>query len=132
MSEHTKKHHIENHIFPSLTFSYEGKSYVVDNVSKEKFKDLLSLSRDDDDLVSAEQLIQEALDELPGNSENKESGYFLKSLRLRENLTQVELGEKIGVACNNISALERGNRPIGKALANKLADFFDVNYKVFL
>jgi len=32
----------------------------------------------------------------------------------------------------NISAMEKGERPIGKNLAKKLGELFNIGYKVFL
>ena len=57
---------------------------------------------------------------------------YLAGLRYRENLTQKELGEMIGVDQSNISKMENGERPIGKRLAKKLAEVFEVDYRLFL
>lgn len=59
-------------------------------------------------------------------------GLYLKGSRLREGLTQKELGDLIGVHQNNISALENGKRPIGKNLAKKLAEVLNTDYRMFL
>lgn len=56
----------------------------------------------------------------------------LRGLRYRESLTQKEMSAKIGVTQGNLSAMERGKRPIGKALAKKIADIFGGSYKSFL
>ena len=37
----------------------------------------------------------------------------LKAYRIRENLTQGELARRSGISQSNISAMEKGNRPIG-------------------
>lgn len=63
---------------------------------------------------------------------HSEQGLYLKGLRLREGYTQSVLGAMIGVSPNNISAMERGRRQIGKALAHRLAQVFKVNYQRFL
>lgn len=56
----------------------------------------------------------------------------LAGLRYREDLTQKQLGEIIGVKQSNISLMERGMRPIGKNIAQRLAKFFKVDYRIFL
>ena len=57
---------------------------------------------------------------------------LLSGLRNREGLTQLKLGEMIGVAQYHISRMERGKRPIGKSIAKKLAAFFNIDYRIFL
>ncbi|MBT6121140.1 helix-turn-helix transcriptional regulator [bacterium] len=132
MSEHTKKPRTKEQIFSNLTFNYEGESYVIENVSKEKFHNILTLYQAQDESLSAEQIIQETLASIPGDQKYKESGFFLRQLRLRDELTQKELAEKIGLKQANISAMEKGTRAIGKQLAKKLSNVFKVHYKVFL
>ena len=63
---------------------------------------------------------------------HSEQGLYLKGLRLREGYTQSELGVLIGVSPNNISAMERGHRQIGKSIAQRLSRVFKVNYQRFL
>lgn len=57
---------------------------------------------------------------------------LLSGLRNREGLTQLKLGEMIGVAQYHISRMERGKRPIGKSIAKKLAALFNIDYRIFL
>lgn len=59
-------------------------------------------------------------------------GEILKGLRLRDGLAQASLAEKIQGKQSHISEIERGQRPIGRALAKKLAKVFKENYKLFL
>lgn len=61
-----------------------------------------------------------------------EQGLHLKGLRLREDYTQAELGNLIGISPNNISAMEHGRRPIGKDIAQRLAKIFKTDYRLFL
>ncbi len=56
----------------------------------------------------------------------------LAGLRYREDLTQKQLGEMIGVKQSNISLMERGLRPIGKHVAQRLARVFKTDYRIFL
>ncbi|MDA3957937.1 helix-turn-helix transcriptional regulator [Oceanispirochaeta sp.] len=54
-------------------------------------------------------------------------GQVLKRYRKRNGLSQTELGEKLGIAKQNISAMERGSRGISKAIAHELSDIFQVS-----
>ncbi len=64
--------------------------------------------------------------------QEKHSGVVIRGLRFRDELTQVELADKIGVLQSHISEMENGRRPIGKAMAKKLARVFNSDYKIFL
>lgn len=76
--------------------------------------------------ISADEIFAE-LDQKSGKA-----AALLKGLRARENLTQVEFAKKIGVSQNNLSKMENGKRPIGKTIAKRIANKFDVSYKIFL
>lgn len=53
----------------------------------------------------------------------------LKAYRLRENLTQEELARQSRIPQSNISAMEKGTRPIGLKSAKKLATILRCDYK---
>lgn len=61
-----------------------------------------------------------------------EPGLALRGARVKEGLTQVELSEKLGIEQGNVSAMENGRRPIGKAMAKRLATVLNIDYRVFL
>jgi DNA-binding XRE family transcriptional regulator len=61
-----------------------------------------------------------------------ETGLMLRGCRLKAELTQVELGEAIGVAQKHISEMENGKRSIGKGMAMRFAKFFKTDYRKFL
>jgi DNA-binding transcriptional regulator YdaS (Cro superfamily) len=68
---------------------------------------------------------QEALpDSQPGN--------ILRGLRYRDGKSQKWLAERLGMKQPNVSAMEKGERTIGKHIAKKLGEVFNVSYKVFL
>ena len=56
----------------------------------------------------------------------------LKNCRLDDGLTQKQLAEKVDVLATHISEMEKEKRPIGKALAKKLAKVFTLDYRMFL
>lgn len=59
-------------------------------------------------------------------------GHALRGLRSREELTQKQLAEMIGVKPSHISEMENGKRTIGKKMAKRLAKALRTGYKVFL
>jgi len=59
-------------------------------------------------------------------------GQILRGLRYRDGKSQKWLAERLGLKQPNVSAMEKGERPIGKALAKKLGELFNISYKVFL
>jgi len=63
---------------------------------------------------------------------HSEGGQILRGSRFKEEVTQKELAEAIGVSQHHISEMENGRRPIGKEMAKRLAEFFKVDYRLFL
>jgi len=61
-----------------------------------------------------------------------EPGLALKGARLKEELTQAKLAERIGIEQSNVAAMESGKRPIGKEMAKRLAEELGVDYRIFL
>jgi len=59
-------------------------------------------------------------------------GSRLRGARGLLGMTQKELAAKVGVRAPNISAMENGKRPIGKAMARKLGEALDFPYKALL
>lgn len=59
-------------------------------------------------------------------------GVVLQGLRENAGLTQVELAEAIGIRQTDVSQMEHGKRPIGKAMAARLAKVLKTDYRVFL
>lgn len=60
------------------------------------------------------------------------AGTVLKGFRAREEMTQQQLARRLGVTQGDVSAMEHGRRPIGKAMASRLAKVFNTEYRVFL
>jgi len=84
------------------------------------------LGSSDDPVIPAAEFFKDVFGDRPTGS------IHLSGLRYREDLTQKELGERLGIHQSVISAMETGRRPIGKKTAKKLADFFDTDYRMFL
>lgn len=62
----------------------------------------------------------------------KTPGIALRGVRLRLDLTQKEMAEKIGVTQGDLSKMEKGLRPIGKKLAMRIGKVLDIDYRRFL
>lgn len=58
-------------------------------------------------------------------------GGRLKEFRIRKGLTQKDIGEKLGVKNNTISAYERGVAPLDQDTLFILSDLLDVNVDDF-
>jgi len=86
---------------------------------------IYSLSREEDS-ISLDAFLKKNRGSLP------KWAILLCGLRNREGWTQAELGEKINVAQYHISRMERGVRPIGKNIAQRLAKVFKTDYRLFL
>lgn len=59
-------------------------------------------------------------------------GELLKGLRYREDLTQKQFAEKLGIKQHHVSEMERNIRPITKQMAMRIEEVFGIGYKVFL
>ena len=75
-----------------------------------------------------------AWEELAGDriGQYTKPGLALRGSRLKEGLTQAELGAKLGVSQYNISKMEQGTRPIGKKMAMRIGKVLRINYRVYL
>lgn len=59
-------------------------------------------------------------------------GDCMRGLRAREDLTQKQLAEKLGVRPHHISEMENGRRAISVQMAKKIQSVFGGTYKSFL
>lgn len=57
---------------------------------------------------------------------------LLRGARLREGLTQEKLATAIGCKKHHISEMENNKRPIGKNMAQRLAEALNTDYRNFL
>lgn len=65
-------------------------------------------------------------------SETSKPAVMLRASRNKAGMTQTQLAEKLGVRQPDIANMENGRRAISKAMAKKLADVFETDYRVFL
>lgn len=118
MSEHMKKPHIEN----IAMVTWHGSHYALPVGVIEKYR------------VKEKNNIHLSIDDVFGDLINEygESGLLLKGLRHREGLSQIELAKILNISQTNLSAMENSRRAIGKELAKRIAEQFDIDYRHFL
>lgn len=57
---------------------------------------------------------------------------MVRGARYREELTQVELAKRLGIRQSHLSEMENAKRPVGKAMAKKLAAVLRCDFRIFL
>ena len=55
-----------------------------------------------------------------------------RGIRAKTGLTQEEVAERLGITQAEVSKIESGKRPIGKALAKKIEQAFKIDYRRLL
>ena len=115
MLEHTKKRHTES-------VRFYGSPQAISKLRK--FAYTAGAVEAPADSIPAEEVSPDLL--------TNPHGVYLKGIRYREDLTQVQLAELTGIPRRHISEMENGKRPIGKAAARKLADVLHADYRLFL
>ena len=60
------------------------------------------------------------------------TGSVIRGLRAREDMTQIDLAKKLSVTQGDLSKMENGKRPVGKAMARRLAKVFSTDYRLFI
>lgn len=118
MSAPMKKHPTKSIVFHIV---YKGEKYDIPKSIASKYK-----VSDDETSISADDFFAEL------DRQYTKPGALLRGIRVRENLSQIEFAEKIGVAQSDLSKMELGKRPIGKIVAKRIEEMFDVNYRLLL
>jgi DNA-binding XRE family transcriptional regulator len=98
-----------------------GSAKVLDLMTSLKAREIES-----HESVSAEEVFAPII-EKTGSAATLIRGY-----RTRDGLSQDELAAKLGTTRTNVSAMESGRRAIGKAMAKRLAEIFETDYRNFL
>jgi plasmid maintenance system antidote protein VapI len=79
------------------------------------------IDADGDEIVSAGEVLD---DVTPATA--------LRGLRVKEDITQKELAERLSISQNMVSEMESGKRSITPKMAKRIAETFNVPYKAFL
>ena len=118
MSVPMRKHPTRSIVFHIV---YKGDQYDIPKSVAMKYK-----VSDDETSVLADDFFAEL------DRQYTKPGVLLRGIRVRENLSQIEFAEKIGVTQSDLSKMELGKRPIGKIIAKRIEEMFDVNYRLLL
>lgn len=72
--------------------------------------------------------LRKSIDESPWDFSvlDEDFGQVLKSLRLKKNLTQIQLGKFLGIRQVYLSELEHGKKRFHVSFLNKCANFFEI------
>lgn len=62
----------------------------------------------------------------------KRIGIVFRGIRYKNDLTQAEVAKRLGIDQSDVSKIEKGKRPVGKALAKKIEKEFGIDYRRFL
>lgn len=118
--------HIEQITIGKLSYHVPGHvvQEVEDLLKKAKIKALRNF--DDEDSIPAHILFPEIDDSVKGPA------IALRGMRRRSKMTQLQLAKKVGIKQSHLSEMECGKRPIGKAMAKRLASVLGANWKSFL
>ncbi len=104
------------------------KSFHYTNIPQSKLKPILTLLKNyQDDSIPWRELAKDRIQTSGG-----EPAYMLKTSRKAVNMTQAQLAAQLNMPQGNLSQIESGKRAIGKSLAKKLGNVFDLDYRVFL
>jgi DNA-binding XRE family transcriptional regulator len=119
-----KKHHTE-----SALFEVKGEiPKELLNYLKDKYPEDIEIIEEKDESVN---LFDS--DWFLNIGDSTTTGETVKIYRENNNLTQAQLGEKLGnFTRQNVSDIERGTRGISKNIARKLSSIFDVNIERFI
>src|SRR3972149_4178672 len=64
-------------------------------------------------------------------SDEEMPGSCLRGARYKEDITQQQLADMIGIPQRHVSMMENPNRPIGKEISKRLGKALNISYKVF-
>lgn len=119
MSGHTRKHPTkkDSHI---ICMQHAGVAYLFPKKVAEKYR------VDDKNLISSDDVFANI------NKKYTKPGALLRGIRVRENLTQIEMAKKIKVTQSDISQMENGARSIGRKIAQRIEKLFGISYRLFL
>lgn len=119
MSAPMKKHHTDHFII----VRHAGVVYKIPEKTAEKY---IYEEGENSGFVSPDEIFFNL------NKKYTKPGALLRGLRARENLTQIELADKLHVTQSDISQMENGTRAIGRKIAQRIEKLFDVDYRSFL
>lgn len=112
----------------------QGKETTKFQLSPEAGRGLVNLLRGlQEKIVDSEEESIPASEVFPALKDpEKRVGIIFRGIRSKNNLTQAEVAERLGIDQSDVSKIEKGKRSIGKALAKKIEKEFGIDYRRFL
>jgi len=117
MQKPTKKHHTDNDMITLRLKVHRDNAAKVKEFARK---------------IEGEEQRTYSIAEIFPDFVGKEKTLALRAYRTREDLTQRELAQKVGVPQRHISEMENGKRPIGKEMAKRFAKVLGIDYRVLL
>lgn len=117
MQEPTKKRHIDNDMITLQLKVHRKNAAKVEEFARK---------------IEAREKRTYTVDEVFPDLVGNEKTIALRAYRTREDFTQRELAEKMGISQRHISEMETGKRVIGKEMAKRFAEVLGVDYRVLL
>jgi DNA-binding XRE family transcriptional regulator len=133
---HTADEHKGQTMNDALIIHHELGDVVVtpkSNLDRSRLKKMIRAALDqyaEEDRVEAETVHRAARKRHGANYQTP--GYYLRLYRHRADLTQAALAQQVHVLQHHLSEMEHNKRPIGKAMAKKLAEALDCEYRRLL
>jgi DNA-binding transcriptional regulator YiaG len=117
MQEPTKKRHTENDLVTIRLRVHRNNAPKIKEYAR---------------IIESEKETNYSVAEVFPEYIGKEQQIALRAYRHRENLTQRQLAEMVGIPQRHVSEMENGKRPIGKEMAKRLSRILKTDYKTFL
>ena len=105
---------------PRIEISLQGEhvNEIIDWISKKYEVNILS-SEDSESVIIEETDFWKEM-------QSNRIGNLLSAARLKANLSQLQLADKLGIRQNMISDYERGKRRLSPAMAKRIAEIFHI------
>lgn len=120
-----KMHHIEQ-TKVTLGSGKSARTFVVPAALAARVEKLLTSEVGKDKPVPAETVFPDLADDA------LRPATMLRGSRHKSEMTQKELASALGVKQHHLSEMESGKRPIGKAMAKRLAEALECDYRLFV
>lgn len=118
--------HIEEITVTIKGLAPKPERYVVPKHLGRKLLAMLEAEQEKSDSIPAEVVFPVLNDDV------QRPATCLRGLRYRQEMTQKQLADKIGIRQHHLSEMENGKRPIGKAMAKKLAEALNGNWQTLM
>ena len=109
----------------------DGSSKTLYLVPEEKALAIQALLQDNS--ANDDEEMIDAMDDIPELRDPKQRIIIsFRGIRTKNQITQEQLADKLGITQAEVSKIETGKRAIGKKLAKKIEKIFKMDYRRFL